>query len=119
MRGTSGRACGSRLAGCLSTMFLSPRCTVSVALLCSLRTGTALTDSRGSAKRRSSWTWCYVGRRVLGRGSRVIGQGRLYAGGKNQYRSDGRGCGTASESPMDTGPGHGKLGPVLKHSHRP
>jgi hypothetical protein len=44
--------------------------------------------------------------------------GRRDARGENQYRSDCRSCCAASESPMDTGPGHGKIGPVVNHSHR-
>lgn len=59
------------------------------------------------------------------RGSGVIRAGRsLFCLGcrdarrENQYRPDCRSCCAASESPMDTGPGHGKIGPVVNHSHR-
>ncbi|WP_224026559.1 hypothetical protein [Arthrobacter sp. NicSoilC5] len=70
-----------------------------------LRSRSALTGRRGQSERRGGCGDGSLCRRILRRGDRVVSQGRLDAGGKNQYRSDGRCCGAAPESPMDTGPG--------------
>lgn len=45
--------------------------------------------------------------------------GRWDSSRKYQYRPEGCRCRAAPESPMDTGPGTGRFGPVNNHSHRP
>jgi len=82
-----------------------PGCTVFIAPAGFLLPRDALAGSDGKSERRSGCCRGSLHRRVLGRGNCIVSQGCLDAGGKNQYRSDGRCCGAASDSPMDTGPG--------------
>ena len=97
-----GRGRGCRGAGRGVTPM--PGWTVFIAPVGFLPPGNALAGA-GRSERSSRSGRGSLHRRVLGRGNCIVGQGCLDAGGKNQYRSDGRCCGAASDSPMDTGPG--------------
>lgn len=82
-----------------------PGCTVPIAPAGFLPPGNALAGSAGKSEPRGRCCRGSLHGLVLGRGNCIVSQGCLDAGGKNQYRSDGRCCGATSESPMDTGPG--------------